>query len=191
MSLKKKLAAFIELLGEQAAGDRTAAKRLAALSPSLEDGYCLFNLHEQWASAFSYRPGRLEALPLIQSLAKKLARYKSDDTLKLFKEKEWEGLARLRGPVESVLLLACASCGAEFVSMGTSGFYDAVGLVCRGCGNVYFKSTYDDGPTPLCACGKKYKAGCGKCGKKKGKIKSERSPFAYFADHSYTTGPGA
>jgi len=108
---------------------------------------------------------------------------------------EWRQLIRLRGPVEAVMLQKCAKCGHVFPGMVTSGFYDAGGLVCDQCRNVYFKSVYDDTQTLRCACGSRYveqeKYGCPKCGSQDFSYAGGQSPDEYFKLHSFIRGPDA
>lgn len=190
-----KLVQFVETLRHQAGGIPTAIEDIQKMTVSLEDGYCLFNLYEQWCGAFSFIPGRVEAVPLILALAEKLLRFPSDDTLALYALPEWKELVQLRGPVESVLLKRCVSCSHFYVCMGTSGFYDANGLVCGSCGNVYFKSYYDSSETPQCSCGEQFKestaCNCPRCGEKENRSEGGMSPFEYFFAHTFIRGPGA
>ena len=192
---QQKLQKFIDCLHHQRAGSLSAIDEISSLNASLEDGYCLFNLHEQWRGAFSFFPGRREAIDPILSLAKKLKEFSSDDTLQMYASPEWKKLVLLRGPVESVMLRRCKNCKHSYVCMGTSGFYDANGLVCDSCGNVYFKSYYDETDTPKCACGAIFPTitsnGCQKCGEHGYLSEGEMSPYEYFSTHSYHRGSGA
>lgn len=166
-----------------------------ALSLSTADGYCLFNLYEQWCAAFSYAPGRQDALPSILSAVRKLLSFRSDDTLMMYKLPEWERLVAMRGPAECVMRKRCAACACEHTEIGTSGFYDANALVCRSCGNVHFKSYYDASSTPACTCGSEFPEttayGCPRCKSTKAVTVAESSPFEYFEAHAFTKGPGA
>ncbi len=170
-------------------GDAQAVEFLRSLQPTLDDGYCLFNAYEQWSQAFSYKPGRCEALGPIRSLANKLLGYGTDDTLRLFREPEWSELVQLRGPVEVVLVFQCLSCRREYPGMGTSGFYDASGLLCPQCGSVLFRSLYAEGQIPLCSCGSPYQSpemvGCPFCHSTQSQVVSQLSPYQYFETHSY------
>jgi hypothetical protein len=187
------IAGFVRLLKRQAAGEPNAIPALRALLERLDRGYCLYNLCEHWRGAFSFEPGRVEALAPILRLARKLRRYQGDDMLRLYREPEWEELLQLSGPVEVVQIRQCPDCGTRIATMGTSGFYDAQGLVCPRCGNVYFKSLYDASDVPPCACGAKYivPAGCASCGHAELQVVATISPYEYFADHSFVRGPGA
>lgn len=187
-----KISAVADYMRRQAAGDAAAIAAVRALEVTPEDGYCLYNLVGEWKSAFSYLPGRREALPPILSLANRLTTFESDDTLDLYQSPEWAELVRLRGPAESVLTCSCAQCGTQFVTIGTSGFLDVTSLVCTACGNVYFKSVYDDSAVPACRCGGTYVGGCPGCGASGySPATSEISPYEYFASHEYVRASGA
>src|SRR6185312_6630337 len=103
----------------------------------------------------------------------------------MYRLPEWGQLVLLRGPVEAVLLERCTKCQHSYACMGTSGFYDANGLVCGTCGNVYFKSYYDTSESPRCACGSMFPDraayGCPKCGEKDAKSEGGMSPYEYFS----------
>ncbi len=78
--------------------------------------------------------------------------------------------------------------------MGTSGFYDANGLVCPECGDVYFKSYYQDDQTPCPNCedelpGAEHWA-CPHCHGKESSTVAEISPYEYFNSHGFKRGPG-
>lgn len=108
----------------------------------------------------------------------------------MFQTREWSRLIELRGPAEVVQNRVCRVCQFGFVAIGTSGFYDALALVCP-CGDVYFKCLYDDSPTLACRCGGKYVANCAGCGSPDSVVVSEFSPYEYSASHQYVRGPGA
>jgi hypothetical protein len=188
---RDKLQNFATLVERQRANDGSARSQLNALQVALEDSYCLFNLFQEWQGAFSFSPGRVEALKPIVSLARKLAVFAEDDTLAMYRTPEWAQLVNLRGPCEAVLEKVCRTCRRSFVAIGTSGFYDALPLICRRCGDVYFKSFYDEEPTPTCRCGGEYASGCPHCRSSEATISSQISPYEYFAHHRYTRGPGA
>jgi hypothetical protein len=191
----KKILQFVALLERQVSGDVGARDDIYGLGVTLEDGYCLFNLHEQWAGAFSYNPGRTEALPLILSLGQKMIQYGKDDTLRLYNEPEWVGLVGLRGPVETVTIHQCSNCSREYPCMGTSGFYDAAGIVCPKCGDVYFKSYYENDLSPCPNCGEKLPDakywGCPRCHSKDSTSVARISPYEYFSTHGFKRGTGA
>ena len=191
----QKIKQFYELLERQMAGEASAVESLHILQPTLDDSYCLYNLYEQWSQAFSYEPGRSEALAPILRLAGKLNNYDTDDTLRLFRESEWSELVQLRGPVEGVAVYECVSCHREYARMGTSGFYDAHALVCPQCGSVRFRSLYAEGPIPSCACGAHYPRlkvhGCPFCYSTQARVKSQLSPYQYFETHIYIREQGA
>lgn len=183
-----KLDLFVELLRQQSSGDSTTIDRLRQLQPRLEDGYCLFNLYEQWSQAFAYNPGRLGALPSILRLAEHIKRQKDDNTLSLYRTLEWSALVALRGPVETVLLYSCSDCGREYPKMGTSGFLDEIDWLCPKCGAVYFRSVYDKSAPPLCQCGGSFRApssSCPYCGSSRSQSSWNISPYEYFEHHRF------
>ena len=136
-----KIVQFVELLQAQAAGEQSAIERILGLSISLKDGYCLYNIFQQWKGAFSFPEGRNEALNLVLAIARQLNQFSPDDTLQMYKTLEWKQLIELRGPVETVIFKECSKCSHRYVQMATSGFYDANGLVCRGCGTSILSLT--------------------------------------------------
>lgn len=186
---------FIDLLLQQTRGDRGAIDKLKNFPITIGDGRCLFDLYEQWASAFSYTPGRRETLALILNLALKIQDYIHDERLLLYREPEWQSLIALRGPVETILLQQCTSCAQVYPEIGTSGYYDAHCLICNRCGNVFFKSQYDGTPIPQCSCGEHFYTlntfGCPACGTKPSSIVAEISPYEYFEKHDYLRGQWA
>ncbi len=193
---REKLRQFASLLEQQRTGDAEAVALLRDLKPELSEGCCLFNLYEQWTQAFSYEPGRQEALSPITGLAKKLIGQSADDTMFLFAQPEWAALVELRGPAEVIHIYECVRCRTRSFTPCTSGFYDGAGLVCSKCGNVYFRSlrAADDGAVK-CECGgcfqKPSSEACASCGEKKMQFVSSVSPFEYFATHKFQRGPGA
>jgi hypothetical protein len=189
-----KLSQFVDLLEAQAAGDESAIDRIRELDPSVNDGICAYNLYQQWTSAFSFPGGRIDALQPILSLARSV-QAGSDNAVAMFMRPEWAQLVALRGPVEGVWFRKCSKCGHTFPKMASSGFYDAGGLVCPGCGNVYFKCVYDETPTPPCACGSTYpepgEPGCPKCGSMDLTDAGTQSGYEYFKSHTFIRGPDA
>ncbi len=187
---------LIELLERQVAGDEEALRKIRNLDVSPDDGICFWHLHQEWLSAFSFLPGRLEALAPILSLAKRLQKTKLDEPDILFRTRDWRALLKLRGPVECVQVRRCGSCEHEHPVMATSGLYDACGLVCHDCGNVYFKAYDDASKPPKCACGSRFPAepesGCPDCGQAlSDDLVAEISPYQYFAGHGFRRGPAA
>jgi len=180
-----KIESFARLLDAQNSGDSAAIDSLHQLSPSLEDGYCLFNLYGEWKGAFSYFPGRLEALSPIQNLSHYIANSHSDDTLALFKRPEWALLVQMRGPFDSAIRYNCDKCNTDYIGFAQSGFDDRFPAVCSSCGDVWLQSGYDDTPLPACHCGGSYSiGGCPKC--KATKAHSTYfSSYQYFTDHSW------
>lgn len=190
-----KLRAITEALARLAEGDDSAIDAINAAYPGAEDSTCVELLHAEFRGAFSFPGGRREAVPPLLSLAKALGGFRTDDALAMYRLPAWQQLVALRGPVETVLLKRCQSCRHAYVAMGTSGFYDANGLVCGACGDVFFKSYYDDSDTPPCPCGAAYPDrlawGCPCCGSEQASPAGEISPYEYFATHHYRRGPGA
>jgi hypothetical protein len=186
---------FTDLLEMQTDGDCHAVEKLKGLPISMKDGRCLFDLYEQWSSAFSYTPGRKETLTLILSLAKKMPDYANDDVLSLYREPEWQKLINLRGPVETILIQQCLICFQVYPKMGVSGYYEAQCLICNRCGNVFFRSHYDGNPLPACSCGENFHTlntcGCPACGTKPSSTIAEMSPYEYFEKHEYVRGQWA
>jgi rubrerythrin len=183
-----KLDQFAELLQQQNDGDAEVIHALRKLQPQLEDGYCLYNLYEQWAKAFAYQPGRLEALSPILNLALKLKQQSSDDTLTMYREPEWASLVALRGPVETVQFYMCSECAHEHPRMATSGFLDEADWICRQCSSVLFKSFYDSSPAPRCDCGGSFQqqgSSCPFCGSNQISLARYISPFEYFERHRF------
>ena len=185
---------LVELLEQQAAGSTRALEALQQMHVSLDDGYCLLNLHNEWRGAFSYPVGRTEALEPILEIARKLRHFESDDTLVMYGLPEWAALVALRGPAEVVSLQQCSRCAHQFVMVGTSGFTEANALVCTSCGNVHFRSSFDETNMPRCACGATFPAphgGCQLCGSRDLRSVRDQSPYEYFATHPFTRGEGA
>jgi hypothetical protein len=194
--MKREIAGQVfTLLEQQAAGSVPAMERLRRLAVSHDDGGCLFNLYQEWQGAFSFAPGRPEVLPSILALARKIEAYRCDEPIRMYGEPEWTALVALRGPVETVMIRRCAGCLAQYAVMGVSGFYDARGLVCPRCGDVYFKSYDDEVPAPLCDCGGEYpdmkKWGCPVCSEKQASCVAVISPYEYFRTHKLRRGQGA
>jgi hypothetical protein len=193
MMNRKLIKKFQSLVEEQANNKPDAIRQLKLLNVQLDDGCCIFNLYGEWTGAFSFLPGRTQALQYIRPLANKVDRMANDDTGVLFDTEEWKELVRLRGPVESVMLNKCSSCHTITPAMGTSGFYDASGLICVECGNVYFKSYGDETVLPQCSCGGHYQQvwPCPRCRGKKYTTIKEISPYEYFATHQFIRGKDA
>ena len=142
--------------------------------------------------AFSFSPGRLDALGPLLALTRWLHDKKRDYVNQKYDLTEWAELVAMRGPVETVMIRKCNECDLESVSMGTNGFYDANSLICSECGNVYFKSYLDESELPRCSCGGQYtqtQSGCTIEGHRSSC--TEVSPYEYFANHSFIRGNGA
>jgi hypothetical protein len=178
---------FADLIDAVADGSINAEQALRQFRPELEDGYCVYNLHGEFEAAFANQPARAEALPLIQSLARKIVGYEEDDTLLLFNEPEWKDLVALRGPVEGVEMFRCDNCARTAPQFLMSGFLDLRASTCHDCGEVMFHSTYDDQPLPACRCGgtfTAFSASCGGCGRPLRRIE-QVSGYQYFASHKW------
>ena len=183
---KEKLQQFDALVHRQESGDSTAMAELEALSPSLEDGYCLYNVYEQWKGAFSFSPGVTKALPRIVRLTEKMSSYEKDDTLRMYTEPEWKELVDLRGPFECAIRYTCGDCKKEYIGFGQSGFDDRYPSVCETCGDVWMQSGYDEEALPQCHCGGTYRcSGCPHCGSTQIESKEYFSSYEYFVDHNW------
>ncbi len=180
------------MLEQQDSGNESVRDEIRSLGVTQNDGQCLFNLYGEWMGAFSYSPGRLDALELLLALTRWLVDKKRDYVNQKYELTEWAELVAMRGPVETVIVRKCTECDLEMVSMGTSGFYDANGLICSECGNVYFRSYYDESELLRCNCGGQYtqtQSGCTIEGHRSSC--TEISPYEYFASHSFIRGDGA
>ena len=179
---------FLEVIDAVADGSITADEALKRLQPTLEESYCVYNLHAEFQAAFGYQPQRTAALPLIRSLARKIIDYAEDDTLLLFNEPEWAQLVDMRGPVEGVELLRCDACDRTEAQFFMSGFLDLRALTCIECGDVIFQSTYDDQPVPACRCGGRYAAASAACARCRHGLwrAGQVSGYQYFATHNFT-----
>ena len=180
---------FVALLELQLTGDASVIQDVKDLDVSLKDGCCLSTVYGQWCGAFSYSPGRLEALEPILRLAHMLPRWKSDNPAYLFKQPEWAKLIELRGPAESVEIRRCENCDRAQPVMRISPFLAMVGLACPACGRVHFRSEYDHSPAPTCVCGETcgepFPGECLHCGGP-GNRHRIMSPYEYFDQHNYT-----
>jgi len=177
---------FAVLTRQQLHGDPTAISRIAMMNPTISDGYCLYNAYEQWKGAFSFYPGRAEALPVIASLAEKITEYTTDDTLRMYAEPEWKTIVALRGPFDCAIRYTCGRCHTNYVGFNQPGFDDRSPAVCNTCGNVWLQSGYDETPLPACECGGVYyHSGCPTCRSNKVSAKSYFSSFEYFNDHKW------
>lgn len=180
-----KLKEFAAIVKKQVEGDPSTANFISKLKPELADGYCLYNLYEQWQGAFSYIPGRLEALTPICDLAAKISAYQEDNTLRMFNEPEWGRLVKLRGPFDCVIFCTCKNCSQVYPSFGQSGFDDRSATVCNLCGNVWLQFFYDTATRPTCSCGGHFVQGCPKCHSSQAVEKRSISPYEYFSNHSW------
>ena len=184
---------FANLLDRQTSGDTSSIEAIRALAFSQSDGCCLYHLYAEWCGAFSYSPGRKDALELILALAMKLPRWKSDNPAYMYKQPEWSQLLVLRGPVEFIDMYRCDDCGRSHAIMVISPFLGLVGLVCPTCCDVHFRSGYDESPLPMCHCGSSYaepfSTECAIC--RNGLVKvGTVSPYEYFETNSYTIADG-
>jgi hypothetical protein len=147
--------------------------------------YRIMSIMNQWKQMYSYTPGLMEGVDIIALLLDKIIKTPGIDILKIFQSDEWKKLLALRGPVETILEMSCKRCNAIFFSMGLSGFFDGDGYVCDKCGNVYFKSLYDNTEIPECGCGGHYKNNCPFCGNNDAVTIGEKSPYWYFSNHKF------
>lgn len=177
---------FADLTKRHLEGDSAALDSLKILTPKPEEGYCLFNAYEEWSGAFSFIPGRLEALPLIASLANKIVQYTTDDTLRMYAEPEWKKLVAMRGPFDCSIRYTCRDCKSDYIGFGQSGFDDRSPAVCNMCGDVWLQSAYDESPLPRCGCsGDFFVSGCPNCRSNKIENKIYFSSYEYFKDHTW------
>lgn len=192
---QRKFSRFIDLLRRQEGGSASAIDAIFGLGVTPEDGHCFYNLYGEWSGAFSYSPGRVEALRPIRGIAEAVSSFPRDDTLAMYELPEWGQLVDLRGPVEVVLLQRCDDCSRQFPAMGCGDFLDIVDLICRACGSVRFHGLYDDAAPPACACGSDYPPpsarGCPDCGGTDVRTIREQSPYEYFESHTFVRGVGA
>jgi hypothetical protein len=182
--------AFVQLLERQQAGDAAAVGALRQLKPEPEHDFWLRLLWNEWSGAFSYEPGRAEALAPLCGLARKLLACRVDKEFEPYAQPEWSVLIELKGPADCILVRACDRCGRTLVGAGMSGFLDEVAWICRGCGDFCFKAIYNDAPPPACQCGASFVApslGCPDCGHAKSRDLGSMSPYEYFGTHRYTT----
>lgn len=150
--------------------------------------YRILNIMNEWKSMYSFSPGLTKGVDLIIDLLNRIIEKPDMDILEFYKLEEWKRVVNLRGPVETIIEKQCEECSSIFYTMGVSGFLDGVGLVCDKCGDVFFKSFYDDTKTPDCSCGGHYKDGCPLCGHNSAVTVGYKSPYWYFENHRYTRG---
>jgi len=183
----QRIGLFRDQLERQLAGDPCAAGNVRSLDIGPEDGLC-FLLWNEWKSAFSYEPGRTEALAPILGLARKIEDQSGTDAIWLYTQPEWSALQVLSSPAECVGFRDCRRCGRTHTRMGLNAFLDQTDWVCARCGGVCFMSVHDDSLPPPCSCGGSYTApsvGCPFCGKKIAGPTRYISSFEYFAKHAY------
>jgi hypothetical protein len=180
------------LLRAQADESEEAAKQLRELfrSAELEPGTPLFAVASEWEAMFSFPGGRKEGVPLIQRLVRWIADHPRGSSAALYDLPEWAELVKLRGPVDTIEEMRDPATGEVFVVLGISGFLDINGFVCESCGDVYFKSRYNDAPVPRCACGAEFPSIASSAGQFDVPLHPmepvrEFSPYEYFAHHSY------
>jgi hypothetical protein len=152
--------------------------------------YRIMNIMNEWKDMFSYSPGLTLGIDYLIALLTKVKDYPKIDIMDIYKSEEWKELINLRGPVETVIEKQCKKCNGIFYVMGISGFLDGSDLVCNKCGNVYFKSFYDESDLPSCNCGGEYKDECPYCQHRSANTVGYRSPYWYFSNHSYIRGKG-
>jgi rubrerythrin len=196
---KEKLRRLIMLIERLASGDRSAIPEIRSFAVSTDDdGWCLYHLNNELKSAFSYDPGRTEAIKPLLNLAKKVSEYKSDkDIIKMIYEPEFDHLIQLRGPweVEFLQVYHCPKCGKQRISMGLSGMSHMAPLECPNCGNVYFQFIGDTHIHPTCHCGAQFSFSnartCDNCGTVMDKNAWKPvSLYEYFQDHKFFLAKG-
>jgi hypothetical protein len=186
--IRQSLLEFIAQLEAASAGLTEPQSVAAMFAPEPDGGYCVYNLLHEFSDAFSYHPGRTEALSPILALARKASLYPDDDVLRMFNEPEWKELVRMRGPVEAIGIRTCTECRNAQAFCYTSGFLDEFAAVCGSCGNMLFQSQYDDRSLPPCECGGSYqrsREACIVCGSGKTNVE-QQAGYMYFATHSWT-----
>lgn len=147
------------------------------------------NVLSELKGMVSFTPGRLEGIEPVVSLLEWVASNPSVEALDLYKRDEWKHIVELSGPVETVMRVKCEKCGNIYYSMGISGFLDMSAMICRECGDVYFKSYYDNSEVPKCLCGGDYQQDCCPvCNSIDRKMVGELSPYEYFYSHKYIKG---
>ena len=183
---RKKLQLFADLVERQLSGETSVIDQIYELNPSLEDGYCLYNIYEQWKGAYSFTPGSVRTLPVISSLAQKIKSYETDDTLQMYSEPEWKIIVDHRGPFECAIRNTCQGCKKKYISFGQSGFDDRYPSICNSCGDVWMQSGYDKEPLPKCECGGQYcLPACTNCDCDRIEDKEYFSSYEYFVDHKW------
>lgn len=182
----EKLRRFEQLLLQQIDGAEHATDRLAAMHVTLDDGYCLFNLYEQWKGAFSFSPGQPAVLGPIHRLSKRVLQSEIDDTSQLFANDDWKQLVQLRGPFDCAVWYTCAACGERTIGFGESGFLDQKAAACDRCGDVIVQSIYDDSTPAACSCSGRFVfSGCSSCGSTTFSDQHYFSSYEYFLDHTW------
>lgn len=184
---KEKIKRFAELITRQVETGVGDVNDILSIEASLnEDGYCYYNLYQEWKGAFSYVPGQQLALAPLQRLTKKLINAKSNETFQMYNTSEWKELVDLRGPFECAIEYECRQCHHLFTRFGQSGFDDRYPSVCTGCGNVWMQSGYDKTPLPKCDCGGEYcSSGCPECHSDEYSSQRYFSSYEYFHNHKW------
>lgn len=189
---------LLTLLKKQFAGDESLIDQIALLS----DRVCGEKIYrdtvltpqqirgmelvlEELRGMFSFYPGRRDGLPHLISLLEVIGRTPQIEQMEIYGRREWKEVVKLRGPVETVLIRECAKCKTTYPRMGTSGFLDLTDLLCGQCGDVIFKSLYEEKKETTCPCGGLAKVGCPSCGFLQGRTVDEMSPYRYFAEHRF------
>ena len=152
--------------------------------------YRIMNIMNEWKSMFSYSPGFNNGIDIIIELVDEVLTNSEIEILQIYQTDAWKTLVELRAPVETVIEKQCKKCNGIFYVMGVSGFLDGVGLVCNRCGNVFFKSFYDDTEIPNCDCGGQFTGECPYCKHRSAMTIGEKSPYWYFDNHKFIRGNG-
>lgn len=180
---------FVRLLERQTLHEREAKTRLERLVPSADQDFWLHLIWREWMDAFSYLPGRAEALAPLLDLARRAASGIPDSDLDLYAQPAWRALRDLTGPAECVQTYFCNACSRTHPRAGMSGFLDDIDWSCLGCGNMFFKDGRDEEPPPPCRCGGQFTApsnGCPWCGQPGCIATHTVSAYEYFETHEYT-----
>ncbi len=117
---------------------------------TIENGYCVFNVAEQWNQILKSKdlPLFSELKNLIRSLTQKIDLYPEDNTSLLYDESEWQLLCKHRGPVETIAECKCLNCNKISYSFGTSGFIDVVFFVNEFEKKVIIEDPFDNDIPP-------------------------------------------
>lgn len=189
----------LNLLERQLAGDDSTLAQIAEIAVQLSGEHVFRDpfltsqqvrafelLLSEWSGMFSFMPGRPDGLPPLMSILRLVCRSPQIEQMEIYELEEWKQIVGLRGPVETVQVCECANCRRRYARMGMSGFLDLMALVCGKCGDVVFRSIYDEKEEEVaCPCGGVAKLGCHSCGAVQERVIEEMSPYQYFSNHKF------